>query len=66
MTVQELIEKLQSLNPNDQIIVEENHGVYYHINPDRIEEEMMEEDDGFLHHASEENLIATKMVIIRL
>lgn len=66
MTVQELIEKLQSLNPNDQIIVEENHGEYYHINPDRIKEEMMEEDDGFLHHASEEDLIATKMVIIRL
>ena len=66
MTVQELIEKLQSLNPNDQIIVEENHGVYYHINADRITEEMIEEDDGFLHHASEEDLVAKKMVVIQL
>tara|TARA_B100000902_G_C27241953_1_gene880497 strand:+ start:862 stop:1062 length:201 start_codon:yes stop_codon:yes gene_type:complete len=66
MTVQQLIEKLQSLNPDDQIIIEENHGVLYHISEKRITEEMIEEDGGFLHHASEEDLVAKKMVVIQL
>ena len=66
MTVQELINKLQSLNPNDEIIVEENHGEYYHIDPERIEKEMMVDCDGHLHHAFEEDMVAKSMVVIRL
>ena len=66
MTVQELINKLQTLNPNDEIIVEENHGEYYHIDPDRIEKEMMVDCDGHLHHAHEEDMDAKIMVLIRL
>lgn len=66
MTVQELINKLQTLNPNDEIIIEENHGEYYHIDPERIEKEMMVDFRGHLHHASEEDKNAKIMVVIRL
>ena len=66
MTVQELINKLQTLNPNDEIIIEENHGEYYHIDPERIEKEMMVDLHGHLHHASEEDNDAKIMVVIRV
>ena len=66
MTVQQLIEKLQSLNPNDEVIVEENHGEYYRVEEERIISEMMTEDDGFLNHAFEEDTNGKMMVVIRL
>ena len=67
MTVQQLIEKLQTLDPNAEVIIEENHGEYYHIDPERIEKEMMVESQwGHLHHASEEDEDAKIMVVIHV
>ena len=65
MTVQELIKKLQTFNPNDEVIIEGNHGEYDHIREDNIENEMMVDFDGHLHHASEDE-VAKIMVIIRV
>tara|TARA_B100001173_G_scaffold302275_1_gene303773 strand:- start:349 stop:549 length:201 start_codon:yes stop_codon:yes gene_type:complete len=66
MTVQQLIEKLQTLNSNDEVIVEENHGEYYRVEEERIISEMMTEDDGFLNFACDEDTNGKMMVVIRL
>lgn len=66
MTVQQLIEKLQTLNPTDEVIIEGNHGEYDRIYEDHIENEMMVDFHGHLHHASEEDEDAKIMVIIRV
>ncbi len=66
MTVQELIEKLQTFNPNDEIIIEGNHGEYDRILEDHIENEMMVDFHGHLHHAYDEDEEAKNMVIIRV
>tara|TARA_Y100001958_G_C21105617_1_gene454182 strand:+ start:180 stop:368 length:189 start_codon:yes stop_codon:yes gene_type:complete len=61
MTVQQLIEKLQTLDPNAEVIIEENHGEYYPIRDDRFYEERITED---YYHATEEDEGET-MVVIR-
>lgn len=61
MTVQQLIEKLKTLNPNDEIIIEENHGEYYPIQEDRIYKETLTKN---YHNASEEDE-GKKVVVIR-
>ena len=61
MTVQQLIEKLQTLDPNAEVIIEENHGEYYPIHEDRFYEERITED---YYYASEEDEGET-MVVIR-
>ena len=66
MTVQQLIEKLQTFNPNDDVIIEGNHGEYDHILEDHIEKEMMVDCDGHLHHAYEEDEDGKIMVLIRV
>ena len=69
MTVQELINKLQTFNPNNKIIVEDNHGEYNHVSKDDIDYEMMVEEEGHLHYATEivqEDLQTEKMIVIRL
>ena len=66
MTVQQLIEKLQTLNPTDEVIIEGNHGEYDRIYEDHIEKEMMVDFHGHLHHATEEDEDAKIMVIIRV
>jgi len=63
MTVKELIEKLQSLNPDDEVVIEENHGEYYPAKEDRIYEEVIHKN---YYHASEEELDkGLKVVVIR-
>lgn len=61
MTVQQLIEKLKTLNPSDEVIIEENHGEYYPIKEERFYEERITED---YYHASEEDE-GKKVVVIR-
>ena len=61
MTVQQLIEKLQTLDPNTEVIIEENHGEYYPICDDRFYEERITKD---YYHAKEEDE-GENMVIIR-
>ena len=66
MTVLELINKLQTFNPNDEVIIEGNHGSYDRILEDHIEKEMMVDFHGHLYHASEEDEDAKIMVVIRV
>ncbi len=62
MTVQELIEKLQTLNPNAEVVIEENHGEYYPVQEDRFYEEMITDD---YYYASQEDKDAEMKVVIR-
>ena len=62
MTVQELIEKLQTLNPNAEVVIEENHGEYYPVQEDRFYEEMI---TGDYYYASQEDKDAEMKVVIR-
>ena len=62
MTVQELIEKLQSLNPNDDVLIEIDHDEIVSLKEDRIEEELMTPDHRL---AYQEDMDARKVVILR-
>ena len=63
MTVEQLIEKLKTLNPSDEVIIEENHGEYYPVQEDRIYEETLTKN---YYHASEEELSnGIKVVVLR-
>ena len=53
MTVQQLIEKLQTLNPNSEVVIEENHGEYYPVLEEKFYEEKLTKN---YYHASEEDL----------
>ena len=62
MKVQELIEKLQSLNPNDDVLIEVDHDEIISLKEDRIEEELMTPDHRI---ATQEDMDARKVVLIR-
>ena len=62
MTVQELIEKLQSLNPNDDVLIEIDHDEIVSLKEDRIEEELMTPDHRLTY---QEDMDARKVVILR-
>ena len=61
MTVQELIEKLKTLNPNTEVVIEENHCEYYPIQEDRIYKETLTKN---YYHASDEELDKGLNVIV--
>ena len=61
MTVQELIEKLKTLNPNTEVVIEENHGEYYPVQEDRIYKETLTKN---YYHASDEELDKGLNVIV--
>lgn len=63
MNVQELIEKLQSLNPTDDVLIEVDHDEIISLKADRIEEELMTPDHRL---ATQEDLDAKKVVLLRL
>ena len=44
MTVQQLIEKLQTLDLNAEVIIEENHGEFYPVSDDQFSEERITDD----------------------
>jgi len=60
MTVQELIEKLQSLTPDAEVIIEKNHGEFYPISEDQFSEETITDD---YYKSFEEDEGKTKVVI---
>ena len=62
MKVQELIEKLQSLNPNDDVLIEVDHDEIISLKEDRIEEELMTPDHRL---ATQEDMDARKVVLLR-
>ena len=41
MTVEQLIEKLKTLNPNDEVVIELNHDDIVPLEEDRIVEDIM-------------------------
>lgn len=62
MTVQELIEKLQTLNPSDEVLIEVDHDEIVMLKDDRIEEDLVTPD---LRLATQEDMDARKVVVLR-
>ena len=62
MTVQELIEKLQGLNPNDNVLIEVDHDEIVTLKEDRIVEDLVTPDHRL---ATGEDLNARKVVLLR-
>ena len=60
MTVQQLIEKLQTLDLNAEVIIEENHGEFYPVNEDQFSEERITDD---YYQSFEEDEGEMKLVI---
>ena len=63
MTVEQLINKLQTLNPKDDVLIEVDHDEIISLKEDRIEEELMTPDHRI---ATQEDMDARKVVLIRL
>ena len=62
MTVQELIEKLQSLNPQDEVLIEVDHDEIISLKEERVVEDLMTPDYRL---ATQEDMDARKVVILR-
>ena len=62
MTVEQLIEKLQSLNPTDEVVIERNHDYIVPLRESSVEEERLTAD---YCHASEEDIDVKRVVVIR-
>jgi len=63
MTVQELIEKLQTLNPSDEVLIEVDHDEIVTLKEERIVEDLVTPDHRL---ATQEDMDARKVVIIRV
>lgn len=62
MTVEQLIEKLKSLNPKDEVVIEIDHDEIVLLKEDRVVEDLVTPD---LRLATQEDLNAKKVVILR-
>ena len=62
MTVQQLIEKLQSLNPHDEVVIEVNHDDIVPLKEDRIVEDFMTHDHRL---TTQEDVEARKVITLR-
>lgn len=63
MTVEQLINKLQTLNPSDEVLIEVDHDEIVVLKEDRIEEDLVTEDNRL---AMGEDLDGRKVVILRV
>jgi len=63
MTVQQLIEKLQSLDPHDEVVIEVNHDDIVPLKADRIVEDFMTQDHRL---ATQEDVEARKVITLRV
>ena len=63
MTVQQLIEKLQSLNPDDDVLIEVDHDEIVPLEEDRVIEDLMTPDHRL---ATQEDMDARKVVLLRV
>ena len=63
MNVQELIEKLQSLNPTDDVLIEVDHDEIVALKEERVVEDLVTPDHRL---ATQEDMDARKVVLIRL
>ena len=62
MTVEQLIEKLQSLNPKDEVLIEVDHDEIVTLKEERVVEDLVSPD---LRLATEEDMDARKVVVLR-
>ena len=63
MTVEQLIEKLQSLNPKDEVLIEVDHDEIIFLKEERVVEDLVTPDHRL---ATQEDMDARKVVLIRL
>ena len=63
MNVEQLIKKLQSLNPKDEVVIEVDHDEIVSLKEERVVEDLVTPD---LRLAMQEDLDARKVVIIRI
>ena len=62
MTVEQLIEKLQSLNPKDEVLIEVDHDEIVTLKEERVVEDLVNPD---LRLATQEDMDARKVVVLR-
>ena len=62
MTVEQLIEKLQTLNPNDEVVIEVNHDDIVPLKEDRIIEDIITSNYRL---TTEDYLPHKKVIMIR-
>ena len=63
MNVEQLIEKLQSLNPKDEVLIEVDHDEIISLKEERVVEDLVTPDHRI---ATQEDMDARKVVLIRL
>ena len=63
MTVEQLINKLQSLNPKDEVLIEVDHDEIVSLKEERVVEDLVTPDHRL---ATQEDMDARKVVLIRL
>ena len=63
MTVEQLIEKLKTLNPKDDVLIEVDHDEIVTLKEERIVEDLMTPDHRL---ATQEDMDARKVVLLRL
>ena len=62
MTVEQLIQKLQSLNPKDEVLIEVDHDEIVTLKEERVVEDLVTPD---LRLATQEDMDARKVVVLR-
>ena len=63
MNVEQLIKKLQSLNPEDEVLIEVDHDEIISLKEERVVEDLVTPDHRI---ATQEDMDARKVVLIRL
>ena len=62
MNVEQLINKLQSLNPTDEVLIEVDHDEIVSLKEERVVEDLVTPDHRL---ATQEDMDARKVVILR-
>ena len=62
MTVEQLIEKLQTLNPNNEVLIEIDHDEIVSLKEERVVEDLMTSDHRL---TTQEDMDARKVVVLR-
>ena len=62
MTVEQLIEKLKTLNPSDDVLIEIDHDEIVTLKEERVVEDLVTPD---LRLATQEDMDARKVVVLR-
>ena len=63
MNVEQLIEKLKTFNPNDEVVIEVNHDDIVPLKEDRIVEDVITQDYRL---ATQEDLETRKVITLRV